>query len=441
MTRPRLKRLAIGGVVLAGIAFGALRLAGSSKALAGDGDGIPTARVTRGPLELSVRTVGELRASTVRNLTAPAVGGMLRLVSIADTGTAVHAGDVVMEFDPTEQQYTLEQSLSQLAEADQEIAKIKADGETQVAQDDVALLTARFDVRRAELIAISNPAIIPANEYQKRKLSLDEAKHKLEQVEADVQLRAATSRASLAVSEAKRGRAKMAADRAQQNIDSLVVKAPIDGYIVVRDNRDASGGIFFSGMTLPQYRAGDNVFAGRPVLDVFDISTMEIRGKVNEQERNNVAAGQAATVESDSLPGESLTAKVKAVSGMVQSGGFFSDSGGPLREFDVTLALDKSADRLRPGTTVRLLIAGTKVNDVLHVPRQAVFEKNGKPVVYLRVGNRFEVHPVTLKYRTETRIALEGLDAGAEVALIDPDKAPASTSAGKSGAPAPGAAK
>jgi hypothetical protein len=124
---------------------------------------------------------------------------------------------------------------------------------------------------------------------------------------------------------------------------------------------------------------------------------------------------------------------------MVQSGGIFNEAGGPLREFDVTLALDQRADRLRPGTTVSLVIAGTKVDDVLHVPRQAVFEKNGKPIVYLRVGNRFEVREVKLKYRTEARIALEGIDAGAEVALVNPDKT--TTPSPKPAASAPGAAK
>lgn len=434
-------RLAGGGVVLITIAgAAALRLSGSTtKVLPADEPSVPTAKVTLGSLELSVRTLGELRASSVKSLSAPAVGGMLRLVKIADTGTEVKAGDVVMEFDPTEQEYTLEQSLSQLAEADQEIAKIRADGDTQVAQDKVTLLTARFDVRRAELAAVSNPIVLPANELAKRRLTLDEMKRKLAQVEDDVKSREATSRASLAVSEARRIKAKLAADRAQMNIESLVVKSPIDGYVVVRDNRDASGGFFFSGMTLPPYRAGDNVFAGRPTLDVFDISKMEVRGRVNEQERNNVAAGQTASVTSDSLPGETLTARVTAVSGMAQSDGIFSDTGGPLREFDVTLALDQRSELLRPGTTVRLLIAGTKVDNVTHVPRQAVFEKNGKPIVYLRNGNRFEVREVTLKYRTESRIALEGLSAGAEVALINPDKA--AKSATTSGASAPGASK
>ena len=54
-------------------------------------------------------------------------------------------------------------------------------------------------------------------------------------------------------------------------------------------------------MSLPEYRAGDNVYAGRPILDVFDLSAMEIRIHVGEQERTNVAKGQAALVRFDSL--------------------------------------------------------------------------------------------------------------------------------------------
>jgi hypothetical protein len=73
------------------------------------------------------------------------------------------------------------------------------------------------------------------------------------------------------------------------------------------------------------------------------------------------------------------------------------------------------------------------------VPRQAVFEKNSKPIVYLRVGDRFEPREVKLTHRTEARVALEGVDAGAEVALINPDKAPKPSS--KSNPPSPGGAK
>ncbi len=425
MTLSRTMRLVAGTAALVGAAVIArASLAGRSTAEATkDVAGVPTAKVMRGTLELDVQTTGELRASTVRQITAPSVGGMLRLVRIADTGTAVKAGDVVMEFDATEQEYAQEMALSQLAEADQEIVKIRADSETQASQDQLTLLNARFDLRRAELSAISNKALIPANDYAKRQLSLDEAKRRLAQADIDVKSRAETNRATLAVSEARRDRLRLAADRAKQNIESLLVRAPIDGYVVVRDNRDANGGMNGAGVTIPVYRAGDNVAPGRPIVDIFDISALEVRVKVNEQERENVSVGLPAAIESESLAGQRLPAHVLTVSGVVQSNGSSSQPAGPLREFDVTLSLDRTAEPLRPGTSVRVHVTGQKVENVLHVPRQAIFERNGKTLAYVRVGDRFEAREVTLTHRTETRVAITGIDAGAEVAMVDPEKA------------------
>ena len=196
------------------------------------GDAVPTAGVARGPLKVTIHATGELRAGRTMTLVTPPVGGMLRVVSMKTTGMPVKSGEVVMEFDPADQEYTLEQAKSELAEAEQEIVKMKADAEVQKAQDDVAMLTARFDVRRAELEASGNE-LIPAVEAQKNQLSLEEAKRRLAQLEEDVKSRAATNVASLAVVQEKRNKAVMGMQRAQQQIESLVLRAPMDGTVSV----------------------------------------------------------------------------------------------------------------------------------------------------------------------------------------------------------------
>ena len=91
----------------------------------------------------------------------------------------------------------------------------------------------------------------------KNKLSLEEARRRLAQLHEDVKSRAATNQASLAVALEKRNKAQLAMQRAQQIIDSLVMRAPMDGVVSLKENRDASGGMFFFGMVLPEYRAGD----------------------------------------------------------------------------------------------------------------------------------------------------------------------------------------
>ena len=56
---------------------------------------------------------------------------------------------------------------------------------------------------------------------------------------------------------------------------------------------------------------------------------------------------------------------------------------------------------LRPGLLADVEIIVDKVQNVVNVPIQAVFEKEGKPVVYLKVGNRFEAREIKPVKRSE----------------------------------------
>src|SRR5947208_1947040 len=104
---------------------------------------VPTVVVKRGDLDMKVYVTGELRASHSEMLAAPAIGGgALQLTHLVHSGVPVKKGDLVMEFDPSEQRYKLEQNRSELLHAEQQIAKAKADAAVVAAQDKVALRTA-----------------------------------------------------------------------------------------------------------------------------------------------------------------------------------------------------------------------------------------------------------------------------------------------------------
>ena len=401
---------------------------------------VPTARVVRGPLKLTVHADGELRAGRTVTLVTPPVGGMLRIVTLVQTGMSVKAGEPVVEFDPADQQYALEQAQSELAEAEQAIIKMKADAAVQRAQDEVALLTARFDVRRTELDASGNE-FIGAVDAQKNVLSHQEAQRRLAQLLDDIKSRAATDQASLAVAQEKRTKAQLGMQRAQQVIESLVIRAPFDGVVSVKENRDASGGMIFWGMILPEYRAGDQIWPGRPVVDVIEAGQMEVRAKIDESDRPNLVSGQPAIVEVDALPGEKFKAHIGQLSGLASRASFF-ESASVTRLFDVTLQFDKPDGRFKAGVSARVTLEGKEIPDALHVPRQAVFDKNGKNHVFVKAGDGFEQREITVEQRTESRLAIKGVPEGTDVALVDPTvragntpAAPASPSVPAGGGP------
>jgi len=391
--------------------------------------GIPTAVVKRGRLDLKIYTDGELHAKRSMMIVAPSVSGILRIVRLTPTGTQVHKDDVVVEFDPSEQQYNLQENRFDLDEAEQEIAKAKADAAVQAAKDEVELLKAKFDVRRAELDVSKNELVSPID-AKKNLLALEEAKRHLAQLEEDIKSHSASNQAALDVAQEKERKAHLLMAQAESNIKSMSVKTTLEGLVSIKENERASGGFYSPGMKLPEFRAGDQVGPGTLVAEVMDLAQMEIQCKVDEGDRANMNAGVPAEAHVYALPGRIFPAKVDSVAGNATRGMWWS--GSTTSKFDVSVALDKSDPEIRPGLTVQAVVEGGQTKDLLLVPPQALFDKDGKPFVYEEQGSTFVARQVKVTRRSESQVAIEGVGEGAVVALVNPEQ-----EAGKPGASGP----
>lgn len=419
MMARKTKRILSLCMVLAALVAGGIFTARTLRGLPKSADrSVPTTRVKHGSVETKVYTRGELRPGLSQILVAPSVAGGLQIDHLPNAGEFVHANDVVIEFDPSEQEYNLEQARSQLMQAEQEITKAKADSAVQAAKDKVDLLKAKFAVRSAEL-DVSQNELVSAIDAKKNNLALEEAQRRLAQLEQDVKSRAASSKAALAVSEEKRNKARLDMQQAQKNIENMRVKSPIDGLVSLKENWNATGGFGFFGMEIPLYREGDQAFSGAPIAEVLNVERMEIQAKVSESDRANINPGQPVQVHIDAVPGQDFTGKVKTVAGMAARGFFWM--GDAQRKFDASFQLDKPDVRLRPGVTGEVIILSSPLKDSLYLPRQALFEKNGKPVVYAEAGSGFEAREVKVTRRTESLVVIEGLKEGTEVALVNPE--------------------
>jgi len=396
---------------------------------------VPTGHVKRGDLDMKVYVTGELRASHSEMLLAPPIGGgSLQITHLLHTGAPVKKGELVMEFDPTEQLFKLDQNRSELLQAEQEITKAKADAEVVSAQDKVALLKARFDVRRAELDVQKNE-LVSTIDAKKNDLALEQAKRVLAELEQDVKSRSVSNQATISLAQEKRNKAKLAMDQAQSNIDKMRVNSPMDGLVALEKNQGAMGGFCcFPGLTMPEYREGDQVEPGRTVGQVVDPKEMEISAKVGELDRNNVKEGQSVDIQLDAFPGNTFHGTVKTVGGSNTRQFWEGDTSS---KFEVTIKLSTNDPRMRPGLTAQVFINGDPRKDVLYVPRQALFLKDNKRLLYVRNGSNFDPHEVKIQAENESRAAIEGINAGVEIALIDPT-APKKAASSSTAAPGGG---
>jgi hypothetical protein len=157
---------------------------------------------------------------------------------------------------------------------------------------------------------------------------------------------------------------------------------------------------------------------GRNVGQVIDPKEMELSAQSGEMERNNIKEGQTVDFQLDALPGNTFHGLVKTV-GSSNSKPFWD--AGSANKFEVLIRLTSTDARMRPGLTAGVYINSDPRKNVLYVPRQALFLKDNKRVVYVRRGDsNFNPHEVSIQAENESRAAVEGLSAGTEIALVDP---------------------
>jgi hypothetical protein len=68
-----------------------------------------------------------------------------------------------------------------------------------------------------------------------------------------------------------------------------------------------------------------------------------------------------------------------------------------------------------------IAISGQAYDNVLYVPRTAVFEVGGRPTVYIRTAGGFDAHEVRVRAWTDSVAVVENIEASAEVALVNPN--------------------
>jgi len=294
---------------------------------------IPTTVVRRGDIVVRVHARGELRAVRSVTLTAPNLFGTVQVTRLAPLGAYARRGDLVAEFDDAEVRSRLEERQLELEQIEEQIKRAEAELAIQKLQDEVELLQARYAVRRAEL-EVQRNELVSEIDAKKNLLNLEEAKRRYEKLQSDIESRRKQREAELAVLRENRRRAQLELERERQRLRQVKLLAPMDGLVAIRQARTY---FFFSGMQLPDIREGDELRPGMPVVDILDLSEMEVIARVGELDRANLEIGQPAIIRLDALPDKPLHGRVKSMSGTATADPYSND---PAKKFDVTFEID-----------------------------------------------------------------------------------------------------
>jgi hypothetical protein len=321
----------LGLAILLGACYGGYALYNSLPKRA---QAVPTAKVRFGDVIIKAYTRGELRAARSVTLVAPNLYSTVQVTRIAPMGSFAHDKDLVVEFDDSERRAQLEETQLEVQQTEESIKQSEADLAIRNNQDQVDHLKAQYAVRRAELDVKQNP-LLSEIDQKKNLLALEEAKRRLVQLESDIKSRQDQAEAVIDSLREARRRSLIDVVREKQRIAQSKMLAPMAGLVAVRQNRATD--FYFPGMQLPDIHEGDTLRPGIPVLDILDLSELEVLARVGELDRANLHEGQEVSITLDAMPEQKFRGTIKTMSGMASSAIF---SGDPSKKFDVVFSID-----------------------------------------------------------------------------------------------------
>lgn len=406
------KAAVVSAFLLAGVVlFGALRMARSDQKL-------PLAGVQKKEFVDYVELRGEVKSLHYVTITAPSGAGDLQILRIVPNGSKVKKGDVLVEFDPTAAQQKYAQDLSSLKSAEAEIKQSTAAARLKEEQDVTDVMKARFDAESAKMDA-SKQEILSVIDGAEARLKEADAQQKLKQAEETLQADRAAAAGALASKKKKKEEAAFQIQLDQRTLHSLVLRAPQDGMVVLQNNWRASGPMQPS----TAFKPGDRAWPGAALAELPDPSSLRVTGRIEEALRGRIRKGQSAVIRVDAVPDGSFSGTVDQIS---TTASIDFSAGWPFaRDFEMGVSLSHADARLTPGMGAVVRIAVDRVPNGIVIPSAAVFRKEGRNVVYLRRGSRFEETPVDVARRSGDDVLIaKGLQAGQQVALKDPTTQP-----------------
>jgi multidrug efflux pump subunit AcrA (membrane-fusion protein) len=378
---------------------------------------LPTAAVARTSFVDYLQLRGEIRPAHSTLLTAPMSGGSdLQIIQLARNGATVHAGEVVVQFDTTLQQRTLEQKQSELKQAESEIDKALAEQRRREQAARTALEQARSAVARARL-DLEGADLRPRVDAEHFKLKAADAEQTVRELEQKVTAERDAAAADVASARQKREKALFDVRETERLIAGMTIKAPAAGPITILANRRAAASVF--AQSAPEFRAGDRAFFGAQIAELPDLSVIQLACRIDEVDRARIQIGRAVLVRVDALPDRELKGSVQNISLMSRPD--FTQFP-PTRNFDLIVGLADNDARLRSGMSATARIELERLNDVLVVPAAGVFQRAGAPTVFEIDGSSVVPRRVSILRRGRDQIAIaSGVQERARIALKDPD--------------------
>lgn len=415
-----------------------------------DGADVELGTVDRATVTEVVEAPATVVAKASTTVTAQAAGRIETLN--VDEGQQVTAGDVLLTIDSPDADEQLQQAQSAVDAAEQsgDISISRANFARSQAATDAA---AEDAFARAREVADKIPDQ-PTHEALLAQIDQSEAAYAAISADAQAAVRnfnaglASISEALNSLSAAQRAQAQAALTIAEQRIEALTVRAPINGTVVVApsggqqaipdvagllDSLPATAGLVSEAggggqdpavPTRPTLEIGTPVSSGAALISIVDMSELSLAAEVDETDVLLVTPGVPAEIEVDAVPGGSYSGTVDSVDLSPTQ----SSRGGV--SYVVRLSLgpgsmpdSSAAPTLLPGMSAVANLEVRTETDAIAVPSSAIIREGDRDTVWVVIDGRAVRRVVTLGAQGEDMVAVaRGLAVGDQIVTRGADQ-------------------
>jgi len=366
-----------------------------------------TALVEQKDFVLGVRVHGIVEAVESHTIAAPRLSGQglntLIITRLVKNGSAVHQGDVLVEFDRQAQlKNVLDKEaeykglVAQISKKEAEQAAALAADETELKKAEDALKTAELEVKKNEIVS--------RIDAEKNLENLEQAKATFQQLSQTFALKRQAAKAELRILEIQRDRALTAMKWAQANTQKMLVRASMDGVAVINS--------MWKGGSMSDVQEGDEVRAGFPFMQVVNPARMHVRARVNQADIEQLRHGQSVHIGLDAYPELSFAGKIESIAAVAQTSAF----SGKTRNLIVIFSINGTDPKLLPDLSAAVDIEVGREPNALVAPRDAVMAENGKKFVVAKNGGGYEKREVKLGPANDAeQVIVSGVEKGAVV--------------------------
>lgn len=335
----------------------------------------------------SLRVHGIVEAVESHAIAAPRLSGQglgtLIITKLAASGSSVHRGDVLVEFDRQAQLRNVLDKQAEYRDLVEQIKKKQADQAAARAADETQLKQAEDTEKTAELEVQKNE-IVSKIDAEKNQENLEQARATLLQLRQTFDLKRRAAQGDLRVLEIQRDRSLAAMRWAQGNTEKMVIHSPVDGVAVINS--------MWKGGSLSDVQEGDEVRPGFAFMQVVNPGQMQVRARVNQADVDDLREGQNVRIHLDAYPDLSFSGTVARIAGVAQTSAF----NGKVRIFTVIFSINGSDPKLLPDLSAAADIEIERQQNVLVAPRDAIFIESGHTYVRLSKGASFEKREIKI---------------------------------------------